>query len=179
MCELTSDCSNSSINGTESVYGYSMYFISFLFSFYPSFIFMSMKLFVCVCLSAYLHQYSNVCSVCTHSVATQLYTFIPQTLPVETTRYTITHRMHTHSCLCRYTLHLVATSAPLHTDQRSHSRFRPHSLSWFGEWTMRYKTTDWLLSNCQRIAMIKMKLTMNSFGQNWTKWKTCWIGVFE
>lgn len=128
VCELTSECSNSSINGTESVYGYSMYFILFLFSFYPSFIFMSMKLFVCVCLSAYLHQYSNVCSVCTHSVATQRCTFIPQTLPVETTRYTITHRMHTHSCLCRYTLHLVATSAPLHTDQRSHSRFRPHSL---------------------------------------------------
>lgn len=118
---------------------------------------------MCAFVCAYLHQYSNVCSVCTQCGHTALYLHSANAASWNDQIHN--HPSHTHSCLCLCTLHLVATSALLHTDQRSHSRFRPHSLSWFGEWTMRYTTTDWLLSNCQRIAMIKMKLALNSLGK--------------
>lgn len=111
--------SNSSINGTESVYGYSVYFFSLL----------SLVHFhvVNVHVSVYVSIFVNIatCVRCVHYGHTALYLFIPQTLPVETTRDTHNHPSHTYPRpfnVSVYTLHLVATSALLHTDQRSHSR---------------------------------------------------------
>lgn len=142
--------------------------ISFLFFFNPSFIFMSMKLYVCVSI------FINIatCVQCVHCSHTALYLHSANAASWNDQIHIITHRTHTR-LLYLYTLHLVATSALLHADQRSHFRFRPHSLSWFGEWTMRYTITDWILSNCQRIAMINMKHTLNVSDKIGTKWKTC------
>lgn len=104
------------------------------------------------------------CVQCVHCSHTALYLHSANAASCNDQIHIITHRIHTR-LLYLYTLHLVATSALLHADQRSHFRFRPHSLSWFGEWTMRYTITNWVLSNCQRITIIKMKQTLNSSGK--------------